>query len=171
MRRKHYGLTRELDDRREFLERIDVHPVDVRIAAQGIGCDQHRVAIRGRLCRGLDADIAVGAGLVLDDDLLPQTARQILADEAGAHVGRAAGRERYDETNRPARPVLPIGSRNGGNQHKGRDDKAQLHHWKMVLLSRIDYPIGSSLRPTSSDAAIEVPACRSPAISPSTWAR
>ena len=64
-----------------------------------------------------------------------QAARQILADETGAHVGRAPGRERHDETNRPVRPLLRLGAhRNAGDQRQHCHDGAQPHHWKMILL-------------------------------------
>jgi hypothetical protein len=92
-------------------QRIDVHLVDVRIAAHGVGRNQDRVAIRRAFRRGLHADVAVGAGLVLDDNLLTQAARQMLADQARTHVGRAAGRKRHDEAKRPARPVLRLCAR------------------------------------------------------------
>src|SRR5262249_34772363 len=76
MRRQHDGLTGELDDRRQFLQRIDVHLVDVRVAAHRVGRNQDRIAIGCAPGSGLDADIAIGAGLVLDHDLLMQAARQ-----------------------------------------------------------------------------------------------
>src|SRR5262249_27772323 len=119
---------------------------DVRIAGQRIGDNQHRVAIGWTFGSGLDANVAVGARLVLDDDLPPQAARQILTDEAGAHVRRAPGPGRHDEANRPVRPFLRLRGRDGDEESQQRDDKAQLHHWKMVPLSLwlIDYPIGPS---------------------------
>ena len=72
--REHDGLARELDDRGQCLQRLDVHLVDVRVAAHGVGRNQHRIAVRRAPGRSLDADIAVGAGLVLDHDLLVQAA-------------------------------------------------------------------------------------------------
>jgi hypothetical protein len=131
MRREHNRLTRELDDRRQFLQRIDVHLVDVRVAADDIARNQDRVAIRRAFRRGLDANVAVGAGPILDDDLLLQAARQVLTDEAGAHVGGAAGRERHDEAKQPARPFLRVYGR-GHDDDEREQANAQLQHWKIA---------------------------------------
>ena len=45
---------------------------------------------------GLDAEIAAGAGQVLDIDLLAPCARQPLRHHAADDVGRTAGRKRHD---------------------------------------------------------------------------
>jgi hypothetical protein len=87
VRRKDDGLTGELDDRHQGLQGIDIHLVDVRVARHGIGRNQDRVAVGCAPGCSLDADIAVRAGLVLDDDLLMQAARQELTDDAGTHIG------------------------------------------------------------------------------------
>jgi hypothetical protein len=75
MRGEHDGLARELDDRRQLLQGIEVHLVDMRVAAHRIAGNQDRIAVRRAFGRGLDADVAVGAGLVLDHDLLMEAAR------------------------------------------------------------------------------------------------
>src|SRR5262249_59168817 len=103
----------------------------------------------------LDPDVAVGAGLVLNDDLLMQAARQALTDEARRHVGRAAGRKRHDEANRAARPLLRRHAcRNDGKE--SQQANGQLHHWKMTprFLRVVSYRSFSP--PATSSAAIEV---------------
>ena len=53
--------------------------------------------------RGFAADIAAGAGPVLDHDLLAEPLRQPLADQARGDVDRAAGRKWCDQLHRPRR--------------------------------------------------------------------
>ena len=72
MRGEHDRLARQVDDRQQVLGRVDAPRIDVRIAGDRVGRHQHGVAVRRALRRGLDADVAVGPGLVLDEDLLAQ---------------------------------------------------------------------------------------------------
>jgi hypothetical protein len=62
-----------------------------------------RVAIGRRAEYGLHADIAARAGPVLDDKLLPQMLRKILADDTRDDVVGAARRKRDDPVHRPRR--------------------------------------------------------------------
>jgi hypothetical protein len=67
---------------------------------------KERVAI-GRCFRGIgDADLASGAGAVLDDKALMQRALQHIGFEAGQCIGRCAGRERHDDSYRPTGIVI-----------------------------------------------------------------
>ena len=60
----------------------------------------------GRRCQHvLHADIAAGADVVLDDELLVELFRQILAEDARDGVVGPAGGERNDETHRPRRII------------------------------------------------------------------
>ena len=68
-----------------------------------VGRHRHRVAVGRRLLQCLKSDLAVGAAAVLDDDGLLQTLRQIFGDDAGDHVGAAAGRVWNDHPDRSAR--------------------------------------------------------------------
>ena len=108
MRGEHDRLPRNLRDRHEILQRVVVDLVDMRIADDRFRHDQDGVAVRRSLGGELDAEIAVGAGLVLDHDLLAEHARQMLADEPGRDVGRAARRERHDHLDRTVRPLLGL---------------------------------------------------------------
>jgi len=81
--------------------------IHVRIAGHRVDSHKNGVAIRRAFGRILDANGAVGAGFILDINLLAECARQLLGDETGADIGRSACRERDDETDR----LAGIGSR------------------------------------------------------------
>src|SRR5262249_43818502 len=57
------------------------------------------------------ADYRSGAGFVLDDHLLLEPLLELLRGEARQDVGRAAGRVRHDQGDRPARIVVGGGRR------------------------------------------------------------
>jgi hypothetical protein len=61
------------------------------------------VAVRRRADGGLGAEVAPGAGLVFDDDLLAEPFRQRRPDNARDDVGGAGRRERDDQMDRPGR--------------------------------------------------------------------
>ena len=67
---------------------------------------QQRVAVGRRLGHEVGAEVAVGAGLVLDDHGLLERLRQRLADGAGDDVGRAARRVGHDDA-QAAWPASP----------------------------------------------------------------
>ena len=75
------------------------------------------VAIGRRLRHARGADHAAGAADVLDDDLLAQHLGQPLGDNAGEHIGAAAGRKAHHQRDGPVRPTAlpenraPHGSR------------------------------------------------------------
>ena len=62
---------------------------------------QQRIAIRGRPRDRLGADVAAGAGAVLDDELLAEAVRQPLTHQARLDVGRPAGGKADDDAHRP----------------------------------------------------------------------
>jgi hypothetical protein len=68
---------------------------DVDGAAVGIGMGDE-----------LGRDIAAGAGLAFDQNLLAPDLRQPVGDDAGGRVDAAAGRDRTDDADRPAGPAL-----------------------------------------------------------------
>ena len=68
--------------------------------------DAQRVAVARRLRHAPDADIAAGAGHVLDHDRLPERAAHALGEQARDRVGRPAGRIRHDDGDRAVREGL-----------------------------------------------------------------
>jgi hypothetical protein len=62
--------------------------------------DQERVAVGGGLGDIFRCDLIVGAGLVLDDDLLAPGFGETLRQRAAEGVGDPAGRRRYDDRHR-----------------------------------------------------------------------
>ena len=96
-----------------------------------IGIERHRDRVRAHVAhldgvavrRGAHgagrADGAAGADDVLDHDLLAERAGHVLAGDAGGDVGRAAGRERHDQGDRPRRIGLGHrGARESGNSRR-----------------------------------------------------
>ena len=96
-------------DRREVVDRIESQ---VRIQGRtdriGLRSQQQRVAVGRRLGDELAADRRSRAGLVLDEDRLPETLGQLLRDQAHRAVDRASRRKRHDDAHRPRRVVLRI---------------------------------------------------------------
>ena len=66
----------------------------------------------------LRADVAAGAGLVLDHDRLVPALAQLLADDARQHVDAGAGRERHDDEDRAV--GKPLCERRGGEHQRER---------------------------------------------------
>ena len=89
-------------DRREVLVGVVGRlGVEARIDHEARARDQDACSRRARRLRDLrHADIAAGAGVVLDIELLLEIFRQLLRDQPRHHVGRAAGRERHDDLHR-----------------------------------------------------------------------
>ena len=70
------------------------------------------------------ADVAAGPAAVLDHDLLAQVPGHPRGDETRHEVGRAAGRERHDERDGPARilALSPGRSRHPPGEHRQRSE-------------------------------------------------
>ena len=70
--------------------------------------------------RGLGAfgvgDVAAGAGLVVDVELLAERGRQFLRDDAGDHIGRAAGGEADQDAHRMIGVTAARGHGAAGNE-------------------------------------------------------
>src|SRR6185295_404935 len=79
------------------------------------------VAVRGRTQCRLHADVAAGADAVLDDELLAEMLRQILAEQAAGDVIRAASGKADDEVDRLAWIV----ERRGAHARERENDKAK----------------------------------------------
>ena len=72
----------------------------VWIAGDRVDRNKDSVAVRRTFGGVLDTNGAVGTRFVLDVNLLAECPRQVLGDEAGAHIGRATRRERHDKADR-----------------------------------------------------------------------
>src|SRR5581483_5692527 len=83
------------------------------------------VAIGRTLRDEIGADIAAGAGLVLDDERLAECLLQRRGDEARREIDRAAGRVGNDEMDRPSRPILGTG-RAGERERGGGEERLSL---------------------------------------------
>ena len=69
------------------------------------------------------ADVAAGAGSVLDHHRLPGELRQALSEQARQQIDRAAGRERRDDPDRLDRKLLRIGRAAGQRQQPGEQQR------------------------------------------------
>src|SRR3984957_2770272 len=117
----HHGVgdVGEQRDRREILDAVERHLGEERVVhrVHAHRVEQERVAV-GRGARdGCGADVAGGAGAVLDQDRLAERLIEMSADDARQDVGRAAGRERDDEGERAIRPGCGPGA---GKRRRGR---------------------------------------------------
>src|SRR6187431_3186435 len=91
--------------------------------------DENRITVRRTLDSGVDANRTARAGTVFNDHLLTELAGHVLADHASDEVQPAPCRERHNETDRAARPIL------GPRRHwptchrtaKQRNELAPLH--------------------------------------------
>jgi len=71
---------------------------------RGIGPEQNRVTIRNRFRYQVSGDVTRCAGLVVDNDRLPETIAHRLGHDARGHIGNAAG---WKSNHHPDRPVGP----------------------------------------------------------------
>ena len=89
--------------------------IERRIDGVNVRRHQERVTVGWRIDRSLGADNAARPRPVVDDELLAQPLRQILAHDARHNVGRAPGGKRHD----PAHWLRRIGLR----PRDARDDR------------------------------------------------
>jgi hypothetical protein len=83
---------------------------------------QQRVAVGIGFRRNLGADIAAGAGAVLDNHRLPPFARQPIGDDARHDVGGAAGGEGDHDFHRARRKILRL-RRDGHGAERQRQSR------------------------------------------------
>ena len=109
-------------DRREVTHRVvrqagketDVHRVRPERA------HHQRIAIGRRLGHHVRADVAAGAGAILDQHRLAPVLTHPRADQASVEIGNASGGERYDDPDGLRRIRLPVRER-AGEQQNGRE--------------------------------------------------
>ncbi len=112
-------------DRREVPDRIvgDLARVG-RNGELGDGHEQQRMTVRLRLRDLGRRNGARGADNVLDDERLPERAREALRGDTRKEIGDAAGRKRDHERDRSLRPIRRIG-RGRPEQHEEHEKASQ----------------------------------------------
>jgi hypothetical protein len=95
---------------------------------------QAQACIRRRARRRAHAEIAAGAGLVLDVELLAQVLGELSREQACHDVGRSSRCKRHDHAHRPIWISIRYGvfcANDGRREHRGRDQQSardQLSH-------------------------------------------
>ena len=125
------------DDDRQSGDHADRLEIDLRPVGE-VRIKRHRGSVRAHLpeldgvavgagAHGSDrAGGAAGAGDILDDELLPERAREVLGNDAANNVARSAGSERNDDRDRPVRiGFRPAGAREtpGAGQRPEPDEE------------------------------------------------
>ncbi len=126
----------DLGDRNEILLRIvGYRRIKARIHHERIDGHQQVLAVRRSARCGLRADVAAGAGLVLNDDRVIPALSQFLAEDAREQVRPRARRERDVEPDWLLR--LPVSQR-GHHRRKGRGENPQHRTARMHAACGID---------------------------------
>jgi hypothetical protein len=101
--REHHGRAADKADRREILQAVVGNVLEHARVHGVVVIDHHqRVAIGlGARDRG-GGKGATGAGSALDDELLTQQRRQLVADDARDRIEQAADRKRHEDLDRAA---------------------------------------------------------------------
>ena len=123
------GRHAEERDWRDVARRIERHRrhqlgVDAERAGRR---DKKLVAVGRRLEHEIDADVAVGAGPVLDDERLAMLAGQLFGGEAREQIDRAARRAGCDDAHRPVGPPLRARHRKDEQRESERDACRDVH--------------------------------------------
>ena len=121
MERNPPGEVRDGRNADQIAQRVDLHIlVEVRVYRHCADVSkQDGVAVGSRAGDDFDADVAAGAGAVLDYDLLAQQLHELRLDDTGDEVGRATGRERNDHADRLCRVI--------GRRLRQHDIRSQKH--------------------------------------------
>jgi hypothetical protein len=107
-------------DRHDVADEIEIKFVVERRADCIIQPNQEeRIPIWGCTHDRLSADIAAGTRSVFDEELLAETLRKPLADQARRYVRRTAGGSDDDDTHRPRRIGLRSCDSRKGQQRRG----------------------------------------------------
>ncbi len=126
MRSQKVRLRRDTRDHLEILHRIvgqlRIQPHVERERA--VAAHEQRVAVWRALRRGVGADVAVRAGLVLDHHRLAEGLRHFSADQARQEVVAAARGEGRDDVDRPVRIGLRRSGRTCACEQHGRNEQS-----------------------------------------------
>ena len=104
---EHAGLARDQRHRDEIVDGIE-GKLRIQACADRVGlrCEQQRIAVGGRLGDDVRTDRRTGAGLVVHDDALTESLRQLLGDHAHRPVDGASRRKRNDDADGSIRIAL-----------------------------------------------------------------
>src|SRR4029079_4129511 len=97
------------DDIAFVTERYFVCIEDRRYRIGGPAADHERVTVAARSHYLVDCEYSIRARLVLNHERLSETVLELFRENARDNVGGAAGRERHDDLDRPARIILRPG--------------------------------------------------------------
>ena len=131
MHREHRLVHDQADDRSEILDEIPLEVLGEAVVDRlRRGGDEQGVPVRGRACDGLRADVAAGAGAVLDNHVLAEKLGHLRREQPHHHVGAAAGGERHDHAHRAVGKRLREGiagdeddcNERGKNPHRASQD-------------------------------------------------
>ena len=140
---QHIGHAGDQRDRHEVLDRV-VGQLRVQRLVDAVRADrahQQGVAVRCRLGHFGGAEVAAGAGLVVDDEGLAEGALQLRRQRAGQQVGGAAGRERHDDAHRLARPGGLRPRRSGQRQSGDKQGAAANGHGGVLEASTMKHRV------------------------------
>jgi hypothetical protein len=102
----HHRHADDAGDRRDVADEIEVQFfVERGVDRVRDRCQQQRVSVGSGVHDRLGADIAAGAGAVLDHEGLPEMVGQPLADQARGDVDATPGGETGDDFRRPCRII------------------------------------------------------------------
>ena len=83
-----------------------------------------------RASRSGGADVAAGAGLVVDDDGLIPAFAQLLTDDARQHIRPAARGEGDNDENVPIRQALSLSWARDGSHHRQGGEQAPARQYR-----------------------------------------
>ena len=109
-RRDRVAVARDQRDAHQVLELVVKTLVEQRVDRIEIGADEQVVAVARARHHVVRGERRAGAGLVIDDDRVPERRAQAIGDEARRNVGRPAGREADHHADRAGRIVLRRGA-------------------------------------------------------------
>ena len=157
--RNEIALRRHLQFGKEM--RVDRDRADI--------AEEQRVAVRRRARRQLHADIAGGAGSVVDHQRLAERLFHRRLDQPDGEIGGAARGERHDDVDRPRRIVCGVLSRGGA---VGGQQRQQNEHRVSPKGPRHALPPSQGVRPPLSfrpDRAAASAACHASPTNRVPW--
>jgi hypothetical protein len=134
MHGEHHGRFADQPDGREILHAVVAQVlVEQRIDGMAVGDHQQRIAVGLRMGDGSSRDRPVRPRPALDDELLAETRRQPLGDDARDQIDQAAGRIGHHHLDGPRRVVRLLGGRAAADletrkQHERRQAGEKIPH-------------------------------------------